>query len=228
MSNQTTLRSITLASCSWSLDTYAALEKASALTAFSVGVEIVVERDARILGNLKTPQSLRLELQNCDRMGWRAMRALSSGQAKITFLSLCGMPPDQGLSYWKHLMSMPHLTTLVIDNPMGFTGESVQKQLCLSPLYLVDCNDITEQGVAQIVDMFPALSTVLLCKDDDYTDSHHSRRVAQQSMFWKYDPGLPGDSTSTNKVSVQLATVVSRSSGLQVMCNVQTNLVLQE
>ena len=229
LSNQATLRSITLASCSWSLDTYAALNQASALTVLSVRVEIVTESEARILGNLKTPQSLRLELQNCDRMGWRAMRALSSGQAKITFLSLCGMPPDQGLSYWKHLMSMPYLTTLVIDKPMGFTGDSMQEQPRLSTLYLVDCNDITEQGVAHIVDMFPALSTVLLCKEDNYTDSHDSRRVAQQSMFWRYHPGLSGDSTSTNGLFVQLATVVSRSSGLQVMCNhnyvhyVQTN-----
>ncbi len=63
ISNQATLRSITLASCSWSLDTYAALNKASALMVLSVRVELVTESDARMLGNLKTPQSFRLELQ---------------------------------------------------------------------------------------------------------------------------------------------------------------------
>lgn len=225
ISNQATLRSITLASCSWSLDTYAALNKASALMVLSVRVELVTESDARMLGNLKTPQSFRLELQKCDQMGWRAMKELSSGQAKITFLSLWGMPPEQGVSYWKRLVSMPYLTTLVIDKPTGFTGDSVMKQPRLSTLYLVDCNDITEQGVVHIVDMFLALSTVLLCKEDKYTESRvsHSRRVAQQSMFWRYHSGLSADSTSTNGPSVQLATVVSHSSGLQVMRPVQTN-----
>ncbi len=153
------------------------------------------------------------------------MKALSSGQAKITFLSLWGMPPEQGVSYWKRLVSMPYLTTLVIDKPTGFTGDSVMKQPRLSTLYLVDCNDITEQGVAHIVDMFPALSTVLLCKEDKYTDSRvsDSRRVAQQSMFWRNHSGLSADSTSRNGPSVQLATVVNHSSGLQVMRPVQTN-----
>jgi len=151
------------------------------------------------------------------------MKALSSGQAKITFLSLWGMPPEQGVSYWKRLVSMPYLTTLVIDKPTGFTGDSVMKQPRLSTLYLVDCNDITEQGVANIVDMFPALNTVLLCKEARYyRDPHDSRTVAQQSMFLNYHSGLPADSTSTNELSVQLATVVGRSSGLQVMSNVQT------
>ena len=223
LSNQATLRSITLASCCWSLDTYAALNKASALMVLSVRVATMTESDARILGNLKTPQSLRLELQDCGQMGWRAMEALSSGQAKITFVSLWRMPPDQGLSYWTHLMPMPCLTTLVMGNSMDFNGRSVQKQPSVSTLYLVDCNDITEQGVANIVDMFPGLNTVLLCKEARYrTEPHDSRTVAQQLMFLNYHSGLPADSTSTNELSVQLATVVGRSSGLQVMSNVQT------
>ena len=221
LSNQATLRSITMASCSWSLDTYAALDKASVLTVLSVRVNMVTESDARILANLKTPQSLRLEVQECGRMGWRAMEALSSGPAKITFLSLWGMLPDQDVSYWKHLMSMRYLTTLVIDKPMGFSGDSVSKQPRLSSLYLVDCNDITEQGVAHIVGVFPALSSVLLCKEDKRIDSQFSRcrRVAQQSMFWRYHAGPSMDRTSTNGLFVQLATVMSRSTGLQVMCN---------
>ncbi len=153
------------------------------------------------------------------------MEVLSSGQAKITFLSLWRMPPDQRLPYWKplisNLMPMVYLTTLVIGG-IDFTGESVQKQPCVSTLYLVACNDITEQGVANIVDMFSAMNTVLLCKDDYYcTEFHDSRTVAQQSMFLNYHSGLPADSTSTNEV--QLATVVGHSSGLQVMSNVQTN-----
>ncbi len=224
LSNQATLRSVTLASGSWSLDTYAALNKASALTVLSVRVETMTESDARIVGKLKTPQSLRLELQDCGQMGCRAMEALSSGQARITFLSLWRMPPDQKLTYWTHLLPMPYLTTLVIGKSMDFTGESVQKQPSVSTLYLVDCNDITEQGVANIVDMFPALNTVLLCKEARYyRDPHDSRTVAQQSMFLNYHSGLPADSTSTNELSVQLASVVGHSSGLQVMCDVQTN-----
>ncbi len=230
LSNQATLRSITLASCSWSLDTYAALNKASALTVLSVRVEVVTESDARILGNLKTPQSLRLELQRCDQMGWKALRALSSGQAKITFLSLCRMPRDQGLSYWKHVISMPYLTTLIIDAAMGFTGTSMQEQPCLSSLYLADCNDITEQGVAHMVDMFPALHTVLLCHGKKCFNSpfSHDRRVLQRSTFWRCHSGLSADSTSTNALSVRLATVVSYSSGLQVRCNILTNIILEE
>ena len=47
LSNQATLGSITLASCSWSVDTYAALNKASVLTVLSVRVNVVTESDAR-------------------------------------------------------------------------------------------------------------------------------------------------------------------------------------
>lgn len=132
------------------------------------------------------------------------MKVMSSGPAKNTFLSLWGMPPDQGVPYWKHLMSMRYLTTLVIDKPTGFTGDSVLKQQRLSSVYLIDCNDITEQGVAHILGVFPVLSAVLLCKEDKRIDSRLSRstRVAQQSMFWRYHAGLSMDRTSTNGLFV--------------------------
>ncbi|DBB02543.1 TPA: hypothetical protein ACH3X3_011529 [Trebouxia sp. C0006] len=173
----------------------------------------------------------RLDLQECHRhqhqTGWRALNALSTGQARITFLSLWGMPSEEAMSHWKRLKSMPYLTTLVIDKPMRFTGALVLKQPRLSTLYLVNCNDITDKGVANIVDMFPALHTVLLCKEVTNSSVSHSRRVAlhsrmvaQQCMVRTFHSSLLADSTSTNGLSVQLATVVSRSSGLQVMCHV--------
>ncbi len=57
------MKTVTLASCSWSFDTYAALDKAKALVVLGVKVEVMTESDASILGNSKVLQSIRLMLQ---------------------------------------------------------------------------------------------------------------------------------------------------------------------
>lgn len=195
LSNQYTLKTVTLASSFWDPATYLALRKATALAVLNVKVHTIEEGAAEVLGNLSTPKSVQIMLRCCDQVHPHAVRALSSGCAKITLLSLQHMPGAQAyrgeiyerLPFWKQLHSMQHLTTLVISMPMQFyhnesmlqkqpnmvdstttqlSGAMLQKQPKLSTLYLVNCWDVTEAGVEHMVEVCFQLSSMLICSED--------------------------------------------------------------
>ncbi len=194
----------------------------TALATLDVNVHTIKEAEAELLGNLSTPQTVQIMLRSCNRTRPYALRALSSGCARITMLSLWNMPDyklrcdsfEDGY-FWKHLLSMQQITSLVITRPQQFTGTMFQKQPNLSTLYLIDCDGVSEAGVEHIVRMCPNLSSVLFCSEFKL-----DMREAQQALVTRCLSKLCSSEKATSPL-IKLATVVSNSctfcrSGLRV------------
>ena len=130
-SNKNSLRRVVLASDSWDSLTFQALLGAESLEHLTLKVHSLATDTAQTLSCMMAPSTIQIMLQRCLQMEAAAFTALSSGQAKITLLSLWRVDNIR----MRALASMPNLQSLVIVRPdLSFKGADMQYQPVLASL----------------------------------------------------------------------------------------------
>lgn len=158
-SNRRTLQHVTLASYSWDSKTYETLAGLPTLRSLNVKVCRLALEAARVVGGISAPEAVSIMLRNNTVTEPEAFYALSAGCAKIQTLTLWDLDNHR----CQELQSMPALSSLTLVRFVGlFEGKVSAPQPSVTHLTLISCSGITDDGVKNIVRMFPALESLAI------------------------------------------------------------------